>query len=123
MKKNTEQGKIISQVIEDSDRPLTPLEIHQKAGKIISKIGIATTYRHIKNLCEKKVRLLEWIIQDNRPDMSGLMVMINYILHADPAKLYALEDTTNEIPPAKTPKGFDVQGFEIMLYGICPKCG
>ena len=85
MKKNTEQGKIISQVIEDSDRPLTPLEIHQKAGKIISKSELRLHIVILKTFA-KKVRLLEWIIQDNRPDMSGLMVMINYILHADPAK-------------------------------------
>ena len=38
-------------------------------------------------------------------------------------KLFALEDTTEDTPPAKAPKGFKVQGFEVMLYGICPECG
>ena len=37
-------------------------------------------------------------------------------------KLFALEDTTEDIPPANAPKGFEVQGFEVMLYGTCPKC-
>ena len=37
-------------------------------------------------------------------------------------KLYALEDTTEDSPPAKAPKGFKVQGFEVMLYGTCPEC-
>tara|TARA_B100002019_G_scaffold209988_1_gene182585 strand:+ start:857 stop:1228 length:372 start_codon:yes stop_codon:yes gene_type:complete len=123
MKKNTEQGKIISQVIEDSDRPLTPLEIHQKAGKIISKIGIATTYRHIKNLCEKsKIVGVDYPGQPPRYEWADGHDKLHFACRSC-KKLYALEDTTNEIPPAKTPKGFDVQGFEIMLYGICPKCG
>ena len=30
-------------------------------------------------------------------------------------KLFALEDTTEDTPPAKAPKGFQVQGFEVML--------
>jgi Fur family ferric uptake transcriptional regulator len=38
-------------------------------------------------------------------------------------KLFALEDTTEDTPPAKAPRGFKVQGFEVMLYGICPECG
>ncbi|MBT3667965.1 MAG: transcriptional repressor, partial [Opitutae bacterium] len=37
-------------------------------------------------------------------------------------KLFALEDTTEDTPPAKAPKGFQVQGFEVMLYGTCPEC-
>ena len=38
-------------------------------------------------------------------------------------ELFALEDTSTDIAPAQAPKGFKVQGFEVMLYGICPQCG
>ena len=38
-------------------------------------------------------------------------------------KLFALEDTSENIPPAKVPNGFKVKGFEIMRYGNCPECG
>jgi len=38
-------------------------------------------------------------------------------------KLFAIEDTTEDTPPSIAPKGFKVQGFEVMLYGICPECG
>ena len=52
MKRNTRQGEVILSVIRDSGRPLTPLEIHQLAILQIPRLGIATTYRHIKSLSE-----------------------------------------------------------------------
>ena len=53
MKRNTQQGNLILNVIKSANRPLTPLEIHQRASSSSPRIGIATTYRHLKALAEK----------------------------------------------------------------------
>ena len=50
MKRNTKQGEIIVSVIRSAERPLTPLEIYQLAVEKIPRLGIATTYRHLKSL-------------------------------------------------------------------------
>ena len=52
IKRNTQQGNIILDVIKKAERPLTPIEIHQKAILKSPRIGIATTYRHLKVLSE-----------------------------------------------------------------------
>ena len=55
MKRNTNQGNTILEVIKSANRPLTPLEIHQRASNNSPRIGIATTYRHLKSLTENSL--------------------------------------------------------------------
>lgn len=123
MKKNTLQGKLISTVIQESNRPLTPLEIHQRALQISPRIGIATTYRHLKNLCkESKIVGVDYPGQPPRYEWADGKDKVHFSCRSCD-KLFALDDTTEASPPAKAPSGFTVQGFEVMLYGVCPECG
>ena len=123
MKRKTKQGEIISKVIELSERPLTPLEIHQLASKENSSIGIATTYRHLKMLGEKnQVVGVDYPGQPPRYEWADGKDKVHFACRSC-NKLYALEDTAEDKPPVEEPDGFKVQGFEVMLYGICPKCG
>ena len=52
MKRNTRQGEVILSAIKSAGRPLTPLEIHELAVKKMPRLGIATTYRHLRTLSE-----------------------------------------------------------------------
>ena len=123
MKRKTKQGEVISKVIELSERPLTPVEIHQLASKENSSIGIATTYRHLKMLGEKnQVVGVDYPGQPPRYEWADGKDKVHFACRSC-NKLYALEDTTEDKPPVEEPYGFRVQGFEVMLYGICPKCG
>ena len=122
MKRNTRQGEIIPSVIRSAGRPLTPLEIHEFATKQIPGLGIATTYRQIKNLCEShQVVGVDYPGQPPRYEWADGKDKVHFACRACD-KLFALEDTTGDAPPAQAPKGFLVQGFEVMLYGICPEC-
>ena len=123
MKRKTKQGEVISKVIELSERPLTPVEIHQLASKENSSIGIATTYRHLKMLGEKnQVVGVDYPGQPPRYEWADGKDKVHFACRSC-NKLYALEDTAEDKPPVEEPDGFRVQGFEVMLYGICPKCG
>jgi len=123
MKRKTKQGEVISKVIELSERPLTPVEIHQLASKENSSIGIATTYRHLKMLGEKnQVVGVDYPGQPPRYEWADGKDKVHFACRSC-NKLYALEDTAEDKPPVEEPDGFKVQGFEVMLYGICPKCG
>ena len=123
MKRKTKQGEVISKVIELSERPLTPLEIHQLASKENTSIGIATTYRHLKMLGEKnQVVGVDYPGQPPRYEWADGKDKVHFACRSC-NKLYALEDTAEDKPPIEEPDGFKVQGFEVMLYGICPKCG
>jgi Fur family transcriptional regulator, ferric uptake regulator len=122
MKRTTQQGEIILKVIRSAGRPLTPLEIHQRATRKSPSIGIATTYRHLKNLGEnQQVVGVDYPGQPPRYEWADGKDKVHFACRSC-KKLFALEDTTEENPPAKVPKGFEVQGFEVMLYGLCPQC-
>ena len=123
MKRQTRQGAIILSAIRSAGRPLTPLEIHQLAIQEIPRLGIATTYRHLKTLCENhQVVGVDYPGQPPRYEWADGQDKVHFSCRAC-NKLFALEDTTENTPPAKVPNGFKVQGFEVMLYGICPQCG
>ena len=122
MKRNTKQGEIILAVIRTADRPLTPLEIHELAKKKIPRLGIATTYRHLKSLTESnQVVGVDYPGQPPRYEWADGKDKVHFACRSCD-KLFALEDTTGDTPPAEVPKGFKVQGFEVMLYGVCPEC-
>ena len=123
MKRNTKQGKVILSSIKSADRPLTPFEIHQLAVKKMPRLGIATTYRHLRILSEShQVVGVDYPGQPPRYEWADGLDKVHFSCRAC-NKLYALEDTTEDSPPAKAPKGFKVKGFEVMLYGTCPECG
>ena len=123
MKRNTRQGEVIAKAIRSAGRPLTPLEIHQLATQDIPRLGIATTYRHLKTLSESyQVVGVDYPGQPPRYEWADGQDKVHFACRTCD-KLFALEDTTEDTPPAKAPKGFKVQGFEVMLYGVCPECG
>lgn len=123
MKRNTKQGEVVLEVMRSAGRPLTPLEIHQRATQEIPRLGIATTYRHLKALSESnQVVGVDYPGQPPRYEWVDGQDKVHFACRSCD-KLFALDDTTEDIPPAQAPKGFKVQGFEVMLYGTCPECG
>ena len=123
MKRTTRQGELILDVIRSAGRPLTPLEIHQIANREIPRLGIATTYRHLKTLSENhQVVGVDYPGQPPRYEWADGLDKVHFSCRAC-NKLFALEDTTEDFSPAKAPNGFKVLGFEVMLYGTCPECG
>ena len=123
MKRNTKQGEVVLEVMRSAGRPLTPLEIHQRATQEIPRLGIATTYRHLKALAESNhVVGVDYPGQPPRYEWADGQDKVHFACRSCD-KLFALEDTTEDTPPANAPEGFIVQGFEVMLYGTCPKCG
>ena len=123
MKRNTRQGEVILSAIKSAGRPLTPLEIHELAVKKMPRLGIATTYRHLRTLSESnQVVGVDYPGQPPRYEWADGQDKVHFACR-NCDKLFALEDTTEDRPPAKIPQDFKVQGFEVMLYGICPECG
>ncbi|MEK9773607.1 MAG: transcriptional repressor [Opitutae bacterium] len=122
MKRNTQQGKVILAAVRNAGRPLTALEINQLAVQKIPRLGIATTYRHLKSLTESnQVVGVDYPGQPPRYEWADGKDKVHFACRSCD-KLFALEDTTGDAPPAEAPEGFKVQGFEVMLYGTCPQC-
>ena len=124
MKRITKQGEVISSVIRFAGRPLTPVEVHELAANKIPQLGIATTYRHLKSLTESNQVVGVGLPRSTTPlRMGRWQRQSTFCLPILRQTFFALEDTSEDKSPAKVPKGFKVQGFEVMLYGVCPECG
>ena len=122
MKRKTPQGRVILNSVREAGSPLTPLEIHSLASAKIPRLGIATTYRHIKVLAEtEKIVAVDYPGQPPRYEWADGRDKVHFACRTCD-KLFALEDPTENTPPSNVPKGFKVQGYEVMLYGTCPEC-
>ena len=122
MKRKTRQGKIITEIIQNADRPLTPFEIHQLAALKVKNLGIATTYRHLKTLSEnKRIAGIDYPGQPPRYEWADGKDKMHFACrHCE--KLFAFEDTILDLPSINLPQGFEIMGSEVMLYGFCSAC-
>ena len=96
MKRNTKQGEVILSAIKSAGRPLTPLEIHELASKNIPRLGIATTYRHLRTLSEtNQVVGVDYPGQPPRYEWADGQDKVHFACRSCD-KLFALEDTTED---------------------------
>ena len=122
MARNTLQGSTIQAKIRLAKRPLTPAEIHSEANKEVPSLGLATIYRHLGVLSKKGlVAGVDYPGQPTRYEWADGRDKVHFSCRSC-EKLFAFDDTMQNEPALKAPKGFEIQGFEMMLYGTCPAC-
>ena len=122
MVRNTRQGKIVSATLKLAKRPLTPTEVHCAAKNKFPNLGLATIYRHLHALSEKGlVAGVDYPGQPTRYEWADGKDKIHFSCRSC-EKLFAFDDTMQNEPALNAPKGFEIQGFEMMLYGTCPSC-
>jgi Fur family ferric uptake transcriptional regulator len=117
----TQQKLALTGVIMRAERPLTPAEICRAGKKTIPALGIATVYRALKQLAgEGRVRLVE--IPGTSPRYeSTARRHHHYFFCPHCRRLYSLPGC---VPGVRrlAPRGFAVEGHEIVLYGRCADC-
>ena len=124
MKRRTRQGNAVRSILRESERPLTAAEIHLRASGRWASLGLATTYRHVRKLAEEGLLVgVDYPGQPTRYEWADGQQKIHFGCRAC-EKLFAVaEDIDFEEPaPPELPPGFQVNGGEWILYGICPEC-
>lgn len=121
IQRKTRQRAAIREVIAEVDRPVGPGEILAAAKDRVPGIGIATVYRNVKALLEEGwLREVELPGEPSRYELAGKAHHHHFRcracdrvfdIHACPRDLSTL-----------TPKGFELEGHEIVLYGRCDSC-
>ena len=121
MARNTRQREAIRQVFKDSDHPLGPEEVLERAQDLVPGMGIATVYRNVKRLSETG-----WLAPVELPGTS-----LRYELAARPHHHHFVCRACDRAfdvqacPPRVeelAPGGFVVETHEVILYGRCPAC-
>ncbi len=120
-KRRTRQRSVIQRVLLEANRPLSPHDILQAAQATAPGLGIATVYRAIHTMITE-----------------GLLVAVEIPGEAPRYETAGKEHhhhfqcrTCDDIfdiqgcPPAiqqLAPKGFRLEGHQVVLYGVCPPC-
>lgn len=117
----TQQKLTLASVILRAERPLTPAEICEAGKEAIPSLGIATVYRVLKQLAgEGRVHLVE--VPGASPHYESTARQHHHFFYCQNCRrLYNLPGCVDGVGRL-APKGFAVDGHEIVLYGRCAGC-
>jgi Fur family ferric uptake transcriptional regulator len=121
MERKTTQRQAIERVLEHASRPLAPREVCRAAQKRVPRLGVATVYRTLNRLLERG-----WLIPVSIPGEPARYELAGKEHHHHfycrrCRRVYEVDGCPGQIR-ALTPKGFHLEGHELVLYGYCDDC-
>jgi Fur family ferric uptake transcriptional regulator len=121
--RRTSQREAIRAAIDDARGPLTVNEIHDRAQQRVEGLGMATVYRTVRLLLDEDV-IHEVLMSDGerRYESAGLGHHHHFRCRRCD-HVFDLPGCLLSIPDGTTlPGGYIVDGHELTLFGICPRC-
>jgi Fur family ferric uptake transcriptional regulator len=117
----TRQRAVIFSVIREAGRPLTREEILALGREKIPRLGSATVNRAIREMADTfQVIGVEFPGQPRRYELPSEREHPHFICRACD-RVFDLP-VAMQLPPVHAPKGFVVEGGEIIYSGRCPDC-
>lgn len=119
--RNTRQRDAIRRAFEDAGGPLAPEQVLDAAQRSVRGLGIATVYRNIRALLEEG-----WLTPVELPGLPTRYELAGKAHHhhfqcRGCGHVFELEGCA--ITARHTlPRGFEITGHEVVLYGFCPEC-
>lgn len=119
MQRRTGQREAIKKALEEADRPLSPQEILEGARSHSPGVGIATVYRAIKDLADA-----EWLATVEMPGDAARYELSSkpHHHHFHCRKCDRVFEVYSCPGRFEAPKGFVLEGHELLLKGLCPEC-
>jgi Fur family ferric uptake transcriptional regulator len=121
--RKTSQRETIAGVIRAARGPLTIAQIHERALRGSRGLGVATVYRTVKLLlAAQQIHVLRMPDGEKRYESAALDHHHHFRcrrcgqVYDLPGCPLAIADWT------KLPAGFEVDGHEVTLSGVCPGC-
>jgi Fur family transcriptional regulator, ferric uptake regulator len=121
--RRTSQRDTIARVIRAARGPLTIVQIHERAQRGSHGLGVATVYRTVKLLlASQQIHVLRMPDGEKRYESADLDHHHHFRcrrceqVYDLPGCPLAIADGT------KLPEGFEVDGHEVTLFGVCPSC-
>lgn len=121
MERKTRQRDAIRDAFEASGRPLSTQEAHALAAREVEGLGIATVYRNIRSLVEEGwLHTVELPGEPARYERAGLEHHHHFRCRLC-ERVFDIEGCPGALK-SLLPRGFRLEGHEVLLYGICPDC-
>ena len=124
MQRHTRQRVAIESALRDSGRPLSPAEILQVARAAVPSLNLATVYRTLKRLGQAgAVAMIE--MSGEAPHYRLRQEEAHHHHHFRCNKcrgVFCMEGCVDGLKKL-LPRGFQMTGHDIVLYGLCSQCG
>lgn len=117
----TRQRRAIERALAAAGRPLTPQEIRRAAGRFSARIGIATVYRTVKRLAASG-RISAVVLPSGpvRYEPAG-KAHHHHLACRKCGGVYEASGCPGRLLP-RPPRGFRLEGHDVILYGVCREC-
>jgi Fur family ferric uptake transcriptional regulator len=120
--RKTRQKDAIREAFVLLDRPLSPEEVLEEAGRHVDSVSIATVYRNVTALLEEK-----WLVPVELPGHPARYEVAGKDHHhhfqcRTCLRVYEVPGCEIHAKP-KLPRGFKTSGHDLLLYGTCALCG
>ncbi len=121
MERKTPQRKVIREIFQHAERPLSAQEALNEARHYIPKMGLATAYRVIKELSDEGfLHPVDLPGDAQRFEVTGL-AHHHYFQCNSCEKVYGINGCPGNFPNI-VPMGFQLESHEVILYGTCQGC-
>lgn len=122
MRRTRQRNTILKEIL-SAEGPLSVAEIHERAGREVLGLGIATVYRTIKSLLDgEEVVVVELPGEEPRYEPSGRGHHHHFRCRVCELT-FDLEVCPVGIPRGTTlPGGYTVEDHSLTLYGRCAAC-
>lgn len=119
--RNTKQRRAIRDALADAGTPLSPREILKRAKGSVGGLGLATVYRTLRLLAaEGFVDVVEIPGESARYELSGKGHHHHFYCRGC-AKVFEVDGCAGDLN-GLTPRGFRLDGHELVLFGRCASC-
>ena len=121
--RSTTQRDAIRETLRDAAGPLLPEEILWAARDACATLGQATVYRALRRL-EETGHVQKVIIGDGRPRYEATRGHHHHFHCRKCERVYDIDGCVSSPDSLgkNLPAGFELEGHEIVLYGVCAKC-
>ena len=122
MQRNTKQRDAIKDVFRCTDRPLSVAEVREFAARTVSGIGVATVYRNIKALVDAGwLDVIEMPGDAPRYERAGMDHHHHFLCNSC-ERVYNIDGCVGGVETL-LPRGFRMEGHDLLLTGLCATCG
>jgi len=121
MQRDTKQRRAIRKVMDGAERPLTPDEILVAARRMLPGLGQATVYRALNAMQQERLVVpVDIPGHPSRYERAGLRHHHHFACTGC-GRVFELEGCSYAGDKG-VPRGFKVEGHEVILYGHCRDC-
>ena len=120
--RQTRQREVLREIIERSERPLSPNELLDAARKELDSVSLSTVYRTLKLFVEEGIAA-EVNLPGQTPRYERADRGHHHHFHCDACdRAFDLNVCPGDAIAKMAPPGFTVSDHDITLYGTCDAC-